>query len=76
MPTTRNKRFAPFPNSASDPNIVRNNLIRSKPPGSEIDNQDGAKPLPVSADVLNQDSFFCKPIDGRFSAASQEPGNC
>jgi parallel beta-helix repeat protein len=59
--------------AASEPNIVRDNLIRSKPPGSEIYNYHGAKPPVISGNILNLDPLFINPPAGDFRLQAKSP---
>jgi hypothetical protein len=59
--------------AASDLNIVRDNLIRTKPPGSEIYTQDGAKAPMTSGNLFNQDPLFIDAAKGDFRLRPDSP---
>jgi len=57
----------------SQPNIVRNNLIRSNPPGSEILIEDGTTRPILSGNILNQDPLFQNRAQGDFRLQAKSP---
>lgn len=67
-------RYGVFNQSVtSEPNIIRNNLIRSKPSGSEIYNLHGTKNAIVAGNLLNQDPQFVDLAAGDFRLQPKSP---
>jgi hypothetical protein len=52
---------------------VRNNLIRSNPPGSEILIEDGTTRPILSGNILNQDPLFQNRAQGDFRLQAKSP---
>ena len=54
------------------PNIVRNNLLRTNPAGSEIFNI-GSNPMTLSGNILNRDPLFVNPANGDYRLQGGSP---
>ena len=60
---------------SADSNIVRNNLIRSKPAGSEIYNYNGAKTARRLRQLVEPRPVIYESIGSRLSPASEKSGH-